>query len=41
MVEEISKMYPSPIELKFEKIYHPFLIAAKKKYCGYKYEHIN
>ncbi|KAK8877157.1 DNA polymerase family B [Apiospora arundinis] len=40
--EEIAKtitdMNPRPIKLKFEKVYHPCLLMAKKRYVGYKYE---
>ncbi|KAK8067872.1 hypothetical protein PG996_006984 [Apiospora saccharicola] len=41
--EEIAKtitdMNPRPIKLKFEKVYHPCLLLAKKRYVGYKYEY--
>ncbi|KAF7587580.1 DNA polymerase zeta [Aspergillus hancockii] len=41
--EEISKAVtetnPSPIKLKFEKVYHPCVLLAKKRYVGFKYEH--
>jgi len=40
---EISKavtdMNPRPIKLKFEKVYHPCILLAKKRYVGFKYEH--
>ncbi|KAJ5918248.1 hypothetical protein N7454_010623 [Penicillium verhagenii] len=43
--EEIAKaitdMNPRPIKLKFEKVYHPCLLLAKKRYVGFKYEHRN
>lgn len=43
--EEISKaitdMNPRPIKLKFEKVYHPCVLLAKKRYVGYKYENRN
>lgn len=39
---EISKavtdMNPRPIKLKFEKVYYPCVLLAKKRYVGYKYE---
>ncbi|KAI1379182.1 hypothetical protein F4677DRAFT_361036 [Hypoxylon crocopeplum] len=39
---EISKavtdMNPRPVKLKFEKVYHPCVLLAKKRYVGYKYE---
>ncbi|CEG83153.1 Putative DNA polymerase [Rhizopus microsporus] len=34
----ITKMNPAPIKLKFEKIYHPAVLLAKKRYVGFKYE---
>ncbi|RMZ16634.1 hypothetical protein D0862_01149 [Hortaea werneckii] len=41
--EEISKqvteMNPRPVKLKFEKIYHPCVLLAKKRYVGFKYEY--
>ncbi|KAJ5998886.1 hypothetical protein N7451_006696 [Penicillium sp. IBT 35674x] len=43
--EEIAKavtdMNPRPIKLKFEKVYHPCILLAKKRYVGFKYEHRN
>ncbi|KAG8166676.1 hypothetical protein KVR01_002365 [Diaporthe batatas] len=43
--EEIAKavtdMNPRPIKLKFEKVYHPCVLLAKKRYVGYKYESRN
>ncbi|QKX63913.1 uncharacterized protein TRUGW13939_11085 [Talaromyces rugulosus] len=35
----VTKMNPRPIKLKFEKVYHPCVLIAKKRYVGYKYEH--
>lgn len=41
--EEIAKtvtdMNPRPVKLKFEKVYHPCVLLAKKRYVGFKYEH--
>ncbi|KAF5861120.1 DNA polymerase zeta [Aspergillus alliaceus] len=41
--EEIAKavtdMNPTPVKLKFEKVYHPCILLAKKRYVGFKYEH--
>src|ERR1700733_9888030 len=41
--EEIAKLVtdanPRPIKLKFEKVYHPCVLLAKKRYVGFKYEH--
>ncbi|GAB7351860.1 hypothetical protein MBLNU459_g2414t1 [Dothideomycetes sp. NU459] len=43
--DEISKavtdMNPRPIKLKFEKVYHPCVLLAKKRYVGFKYESPN
>jgi DNA polymerase zeta len=34
----VTKMNPRPIKLKFEKVYHPCVLIAKKRYVGFKYE---
>lgn len=34
----ITDMNPRPIKLKFEKVYFPCVLLAKKRYVGYKYE---
>jgi DNA polymerase zeta len=39
IAETITKMNPRPVKLKFEKVYHPCVLLAKKRYVGYKYEH--
>ena len=43
--EEISKavtdLNPRPVKLKFEKVYHPCVLLAKKRYVGFKYESLN
>ncbi|KAI8060050.1 hypothetical protein BC940DRAFT_371596 [Gongronella butleri] len=41
IAETITKMFPAPIKLKFEKVYHPCLLLTKKRYVGFKYEHID
>ena len=35
----ITDVNPRPVKLKFEKVYHPCVLLAKKRYVGYKYEH--
>ena len=34
----VTDMNPRPVRLKFEKVYHPCVLLAKKRYVGYKYE---
>ncbi|SMR62122.1 unnamed protein product [Zymoseptoria tritici ST99CH_1E4] len=38
---QITAMNPRPIKLKFEKVYHPCVLLAKKRYVGFKYESPN
>ncbi|KAI1417448.1 hypothetical protein F5Y13DRAFT_202971 [Hypoxylon sp. FL1857] len=38
IAEAVTDMNPRPIKLKFEKVYHPCVLLAKKRYVGYKYE---
>ncbi|KAJ4314686.1 DNA polymerase zeta [Fusarium piperis] len=38
IAEAITEMNPRPIKLKFEKVYHPCVLLAKKRYVGYKYD---
>ncbi|TPX57882.1 DNA-directed DNA polymerase [Spizellomyces sp. 'palustris'] len=38
IVDTITKMNPEPVKLKFEKVYHPSVLLAKKRYVGFKYE---
>ncbi|KAH6688853.1 DNA polymerase family B [Plectosphaerella plurivora] len=38
IAQAITDMNPRPIKLKFEKVYHPCVLLAKKRYVGYKYE---
>jgi len=37
----ITEVNPRPVKLKFEKVYHPCVLLAKKRYVGFKYEHRN
>ncbi|KAL9544595.1 hypothetical protein MBANPS3_007546 [Mucor bainieri] len=39
IAETITKLNPAPVKLKFEKVYHPAVLLAKKRYVGFKYEH--
>eukprot|EP00904_Undaria_pinnatifida_P011202 jgi/Undpi1/7211/HiC_scaffold_22.g09684.m1 len=32
--EEVSKIFPRPIKLEFEKVYWPYLLMNKKRYAG-------
>ena len=32
--DEISQSFIAPIKLEFEKVYHPYLLMAKKRYAG-------
>ncbi|OAG06859.1 uncharacterized protein CC84DRAFT_1142989 [Paraphaeosphaeria sporulosa] len=41
IADTITQMNPRPIKLKFEKVYHPCVLLAKKRYVGFKYEHRN
>ena len=34
----VSDMNPRPVKLKFEKVYFPCVLLAKKRYVGFKYE---
>lgn len=38
MAKAITDMNPRPVKLKFEKVYLPCVLLAKKRYVGYKYE---
>lgn len=38
IAETITKSNPRPVKLKFEKVYHPCVLLAKKRYVGWKYE---
>ncbi|ODV60720.1 DNA-directed DNA polymerase, partial [Ascoidea rubescens DSM 1968] len=38
IAESVTKRNPKPIKLKFEKVYFPSVLIAKKRYVGYSYE---
>ncbi|EGN99381.1 hypothetical protein SERLA73DRAFT_90742 [Serpula lacrymans var. lacrymans S7.3] len=38
MADTITAMNPAPVKLKFEKVYLPCVLMAKKRYVGFKYE---
>lgn len=41
IANSVTESNPHPIKLKFEKVYHPCVLLAKKRYVGYKYESRN
>ncbi|KAL8413048.1 hypothetical protein RB596_009552 [Gaeumannomyces avenae] len=41
MAKAITDMNPRPVKLKFEKVYLPCVLLAKKRYVGYKYESVS
>ena len=38
IAKTVTDMNPRPIKLKFEKVYFPCVLLAKKRYAGFKYE---
>ncbi|KAG6332362.1 hypothetical protein ID866_6727 [Astraeus odoratus] len=38
IAETITALNPAPIKLKFEKVYLPCVLLAKKRYVGFKFE---
>lgn len=38
IAQAVTDTNPRPIKLKFEKVYHPCVLLAKKRYVGFKYE---
>ena len=38
IAKSITDMNPRPVKLKFEKVYFPCVLLAKKRYVGFKYE---
>ena len=39
IAKAITDINPRPVKLKFEKVYSPCVLLAKKRYVGFKYEH--
>ncbi|KAG9075359.1 DNA polymerase zeta [Ceratobasidium sp. UAMH 11750] len=39
IADVVTAANPPPIKLKFEKVYYPCVLMAKKRYVGFKYEH--
>lgn len=35
---EITKLFPYPMEMKFEKVYESLVLVSKKRYYGKSYE---
>ncbi|KAI5950599.1 REV3 [Candida margitis] len=35
----VTNSFPDPVQLKFEKVYHPCVLLAKKRYVGYSFEY--
>ncbi|KAG9286506.1 hypothetical protein G9A89_014672 [Geosiphon pyriformis] len=38
IAEAVTQMNPKPVKLKFEKVYLPSILLAKKRYIGFKFE---
>ncbi|KAL3883653.1 hypothetical protein ACJMK2_029895 [Sinanodonta woodiana] len=38
IADTVTKMFPKPIKLKFEKVYLPCVLETKKRYVGFSYE---
>jgi len=32
--KRVTKIFPEPVSLEFEKVYFPYLLIAKKRYAG-------
>ena len=41
IAQAVTDVNPRPVKLKFEKVYHPCVLLAKKRYVGFKYENEN
>ncbi|KAK3580287.1 hypothetical protein CHS0354_023526 [Potamilus streckersoni] len=38
IADTVTKLFPKPIKLKFEKVYLPCVLETKKRYVGFSYE---
>ncbi|KAJ3890133.1 hypothetical protein GG344DRAFT_50208 [Lentinula edodes] len=41
IADAVTALNPAPVKLKFEKVYHPCVLMAKKRYVGFKYENVD
>ena len=41
IAQRVTDDNPWPVKLKFEKVYHPCVLLAKKRYVGYMYESLD
>jgi DNA polymerase zeta len=41
IARQVTESNPDPVVLKFEKVYHPSVLMAKKRYVGYSYEQLD
>jgi DNA polymerase zeta len=41
IAKRVTDDNPWPVKLKFEKVYHPCVLLAKKRYVGYMYESVD
>jgi DNA polymerase zeta len=38
IAETITRAFPAPVKLQFEKVFLPSVLLAKKRYVGFSYE---
>lgn len=41
MVAAVNRRNPRPVQLKFEKVFHPCFMVVKKRYVGYAFESLD
>ena len=41
IAQEVTESNPSPVKLKFEKVYMPCFLQTKKRYVGFMYESVD